>query len=1094
MKATHDVPMDFNDDAQPGISGPARCTTWVVCATYLASLFLPGLAAAQERAETPAVASVSSSTRAQDRTATDAQAQQLDSLRTTLGTLHAKAHGNKDVSQEKQSLESLRVRLQQSDRDNAEKMRQIGSFLASKNLPKAILRRQEEFARRLADESSHLQSTLTAIQRVDDPKAIETAATQLQSEVAKLQSGRAHAPLDPRNLPFGAPHGIPRSAASSTAMLQELHPDTSGPRYLFAGPAAARLVALLPPTDPSYTAANAEVQITDAIKSQAATLHNNPVEIFNWVRNNIDYVPTYGSIQGSDLTLQASRGNSYDTASLLIALLRASGIPARYVYGSVDVPITQLMSWAGGFDNPQAAVDFLGQGGIPITALAQGGTIQAARIEHVWVEAWISYQPSRGTKGNGSYSWVSLDASFKSYQDVAGVAPVSTTPDVQAAAQTYLASAQSGGGGAWSTGYNTTAFDAYRTTLSANISASVTADPTLIPKNQILPTRTIVAVQNPVLPATLPYHLVARGGDYASLPGSLKVSAQVQLFTLADEAAGNAPLINQQISLPEAGFSSLELTYSAATPADAATWAAYQTAGATGFPAYLVQVKASLKLAGADLQDSGTLPFGQDMVLHVTYGGAAQPRDARFDMLSGDEVQVGLNGGGQAPTLGIAGIPEDPTTLGTTEDNLFVVSKAFWMQQDLMDAQVAQVNRTAFARMPSAATFSSPVSIVYNYGVPFSASYHGHGVDVKLAQYSAMSRDGDAQKTRTFSLLSGMQLSFIEGAALDEVFGSPLGKGSSTMRLIALANSTQMPIYHITGANWSTYRSALQHPDDVLTDIDNAVAAGLEVVIPQAQLTNNGWTGSGYIILDPVTGSGDYRINGGASGSFTDSCGRVSVPVTVAVPDVSVIWDLVLLGYVDDDLNLTEDSPAAIIALCVATAALIVVAGIAVAAAVAALGPELLAASLVATLGVSEVASAAEDDCSCTPTSIARKGGHPAHNDCADLYTNYPHFDRLLNGKAYDGQVDLLHQMTEVKTGLAYTGLKNADEQGYRSATFMRIALIREQEALILKDAATAQVCKYDYGYYAEDGEIVADLKQYLLAAGRYANEAAACH
>jgi hypothetical protein len=29
----------------------------------------------------------------------------------------------------------------------------------------------------------------------------------------------------------------------------------------------------------------------------------------------------------------------------------------------------------------------------------------------------------------------------------------------------------------------------------------------------------------------------------------------------------------------------------------------------------------------------------------------------------------------------------------------------------------------------------------------------------------------------------------------------------------------------------------------------------------------------------------------------------------------------------------------------------------------------------------------------------------------------------------------------------------------------MRIALIREQEALILKDAATAQVCKYDYGY-----------------------------
>ena len=33
-----------------------------------------------------------------------------------------------------------------------------------------------------------------------------------------------------------------------------------------------------------------------------------------------------------------------DTASLLIALLRAAGIPARYVYGSVEVPAEQMMT------------------------------------------------------------------------------------------------------------------------------------------------------------------------------------------------------------------------------------------------------------------------------------------------------------------------------------------------------------------------------------------------------------------------------------------------------------------------------------------------------------------------------------------------------------------------------------------------------------------------------------------------------------------------------------------------------------------------------------------------------------------------------
>jgi len=1083
------------DAPNPVPSLLTRSTTWLVTCTYLASLFLPQLAAAQERA---AAASESPPPPAQvvshAMPATERQAGQLDTLRATLGTLRAKVHAKKSVAQEKKSLESLRRTLQQVDHDNAERMQQISTFLASKQLPETILHRQQEFTKRLAAESAHLQSALTAIEQLDNPKAIETATTQLQTELAKLQTGRAHAPLDPHNLPFGTPHAATREAGASTAMLEEQHPDDASQRFLFAGAGGGGVAAQLSPTDPAYIAANAEVQITQAIKDQAAALHNNPVEIFNWVRNHVDYVPTYGSIQGSDLTLQAMRGNAYDTASLLIALLRAAGIPARYVYGSVNIPITPLMSWAGGFDNPLAAVDFLGQGGIPITALAQGGAIQAARIEHIWVEAWLSYQPSRGTKSNGGYNWVPLDASFKSYQDVTGIAPTATTPDVQAAVQTYLASAKSGGGGDWSTGYDPTAFNVYQGTLSSNMAQTVTADPTLILKNQILPTRTIVAVQNPVLPATLPYHLVARGGDYASLPNSLKVTAHVELFTLADETAGGQPLINQQISLPEAGFSSLELTYSPATPADATAWAAYQSPGSTEFPAYLVQVKASLKLAGTDLQDSGTLPFGQDMVLHVIYGGAAQPRDARFAMLSGDEVQVGLNGDGQAASLALAAF-QGRTDLGaTTENNLFLVAKTFWIQQDLMDAQAAQISRTAFVRMPSAATFSSPVSIVYNYGVPFSASYHGHGVDVKLAQYSAMSRDGDANKTRTFALISGMQMSFLEAGSLEEVFGSPLGKGATTMRLIALANSTQMPIYHITGTNWSTYRSALQHPAEVLTDIDNAVAAGLEVVIPQAQLTNNGWTGSGYIILDPVTGSGDYRINGGASGAFADSCGRVPVAVKVKVPEVSILWEQILNGYVDDDLNFNGDGVAGIIALCVATAALIAVAGVAVAVAAAALGPSFLTTLLAASIGLSAVANAGEDDCSCTPRSVPRRGGHAGHNDCADLYTQYPHFDRWLNGKNYDGQVDLLHQMTEVKTGLAYRGIKARDEAGDPAAKYYRAVLILREEGVILKDADTAAVCDWDYGYYAKDDQIVADLKQYLLEAGRYVNEALACH
>jgi len=52
--------------------------------------------------------------------------------------------------------------------------------------------------------------------------------------------------------------------------------------------------------------------------------------------NNISFVPSYGAIQGSQQTRRRRRGNAYDTASLLIALLRAAQVPARYVYGTVE--------------------------------------------------------------------------------------------------------------------------------------------------------------------------------------------------------------------------------------------------------------------------------------------------------------------------------------------------------------------------------------------------------------------------------------------------------------------------------------------------------------------------------------------------------------------------------------------------------------------------------------------------------------------------------------------------------------------------------------------------------------------------------------
>ena len=105
----------------------------------------------------------------------------------------------------------------------------------------------------------------------------------------------------------------------------------------------------------------------------------------------------------------------FDFSSLLIALLRVSGIQARYAYGSVEIEIDQIMNWVGGAEVPEAALDFMSQGGIPVVAEIRAGEITSVIMEHIWVEAFVDFEPGRGLYDDSRDSWVPMDASWKQY-------------------------------------------------------------------------------------------------------------------------------------------------------------------------------------------------------------------------------------------------------------------------------------------------------------------------------------------------------------------------------------------------------------------------------------------------------------------------------------------------------------------------------------------------------------------------------------------------------------------------------------------------------------------------------------------------------
>jgi len=164
-----------------------------------------------------------------------------------------------------------------------------------------------------------------------------------------------------------------------------------------------------------------DVRITPEIEELAGELDHDPVEIFAYVRNNIDYQAYYGSVKGSAGTYWEKAGNDFDQASILIALFRASEIPARYVAGQVELPIKKVMNWVGVKD-PEVAAEVFSSNGIPSKAITSAdGTVTHLRFFHAWAEAYILQTGRNKAKEKYKYRWVQMDPSFKQYKYYEGI-------------------------------------------------------------------------------------------------------------------------------------------------------------------------------------------------------------------------------------------------------------------------------------------------------------------------------------------------------------------------------------------------------------------------------------------------------------------------------------------------------------------------------------------------------------------------------------------------------------------------------------------------------------------------------------------------
>lgn len=115
-----------------------------------------------------------------------------------------------------------------------------------------------------------------------------------------------------------------------------------------------------------------------------------------------------------------------------------------------------------------------------------------------------------------------------------------------------------------------------------------------------------------------------------------------------------------------------------------------------------------------------------------------------------------------------------------------------------------------------------------------------------------------------------MNSSALEHSVPEQFFSTAenSAKGISSVKALQLANSQGIPIYTISQSNVATILPQLKLDSGMIGDIQNAVNAGKIVTAPKNDIVFNGWTGSGYIIIDPNTNAGAYMISGGSNGAY----------------------------------------------------------------------------------------------------------------------------------------------------------------------------------------------------------------------------------
>ncbi|MFT5592097.1 MAG: hypothetical protein ACI8SR_000454 [Oceanicoccus sp.] len=204
------------------------------------------------------------------------------------------------------------------------------------------------------------------------------------------------------------------------------------------------------------------------------------------------------------------------------------------------------------------------------------------------------------------------------------------------------------------------------------------------------------------------------------------------------------------------------------------------------------------------------------------------------------------------------------------------------IQDDIAAQQAGIVNY----RAPSYGKFSTSLTTSYWFGTPRNVSASGLAMDVDKVTSTTVDKNNNAQAWVNFNQMIGNRYSVMEHLVPEQMFSTAdaPAEGISAVKAIALANAAGQKIWTITQSNVEVALENINLTTDTESEIRNSVNAGKVVTTHEQSINFNGWIGEGYIIIDPTTGAGAYKIAGGGNG------GALAVAFMLVLTTVAIFF------------------------------------------------------------------------------------------------------------------------------------------------------------------------------------------------------------